>query len=139
MRSAVLVVLTALALASCVSPSAGPSAPGRPGGIEFGDLQRASQRSVASRFSGGIERRYRQGAPLSEVVADLRANRFTCAPGQPTRRGVAPSQICRRSLRDRGCVHTWQVHIFAALQSLTRTRALYDRACEGDGLLGGRD
>jgi hypothetical protein len=139
MRSAVLAVLTALALASCVSPSAGPTTPGRAAGIDFGDWQRASQRSVAARFSGGIERRYRQGAPLPEVVADLRVNRFACTPGQPTRRGVAPSQICRRSLRDRGCVHTWQVHIFASRQSLARARALYDRACEGDGLLGGRD
>ena len=136
MRRAILTALAALALACCASPSA-PVQPGRPGQIDLGDWRRASQRSVAARFSDAVARRYDQGRSISQISADLRSNQFACSTGEPSRRGVSPTQVCRRSERDRRCVHTWQVHLFATQQGGARTRALYDRACGDEGLLGG--
>jgi hypothetical protein len=129
--------LIALALASCASPTTVPAQPGRAGQIDLGDWRRASQRRVAAHFSEAVTRRYEQGGSIAQISADLRANQFACSAGAPSRRGVSPTQVCRRSLRDRECTHTWQVHLFARQQSVARTRALYDRSCGGDGLLGG--
>jgi len=137
MRRAILTALALVALAACVSPRAGPQQPARPGEIDLGDWRRASPRSTAQRFTSAIAQRYGQVRPIGQISADLRANQFSCAAGAPSAHGLSPTQVCRRSERDRRCVHTWQVHLFATRRGGTRTRALYDRACDDDGLLGG--
>lgn len=133
-----------LVLAACATPVSGPGpqAPTGSGGIpssriDLGDYRRAAANQVASRFSDGVTRRYAQGMMLSQVSADLRSNQFQCQAGGASDRGNPPAHVCRRVEREGGCEHTWQVHLFAEGQTLARTRAIYDRTCGDDGLLGG--
>ncbi|MEQ1617906.1 MAG: hypothetical protein ABL883_06135 [Terricaulis sp.] len=143
----VVFLLAACALASaCASvPSAGttpPSAsvriPSTP--IDLGDWRRAGASALIQHFEREIAARYTTGAPLSAVSADLGRNDFVCAENRDTAgRGNPPAQICRKAAALENCTHTWQVHLFNANggATLVRTRALYDRRCGGDGLLGG--
>ncbi len=135
-----------LALAACESlpiggamaPSGGPNIPS--GAIELGDWRGANAAAVAQSFEREVASRYRIGLALSAVNADLRGNSFTCAPHrEAVGRGDPPDQICRKTMSAENCTHTWQVHLYDASgnAALARTRALYDRRCGGDGLLGG--
>ena len=90
-------------------------------------------------FQQEIAHRYGAGLPLADVTADLRRAQFNCASNHDAHRGDPPAQICRKTVTEAGCTHTWQVHLFDAAGDarLVRTRGLYDRRCGGDGLLGG--
>lgn len=135
----------ALLLAACVTtPMGGPSAPGGASipsaPINLGDWRNASQAATLSAFERGVSSRYGAGLTLAAVNADLRRNDFNCgaAPAPESGgRGAPPAQVCRKTVTAEGCTHTWQVHMFDAAGALARTRALYDRRCGGDGLLGG--
>jgi len=143
MKNLITAMAAALALTACATGGAGPSpmtpsGAGRPtGALDLGDWRGSSQRAVADRFSATIAQRYAQGAPLTQATADLTSQRFSCAAGQASGRGAPPAQICRREIRQGDCAHTWQVHLYATQARLARTRALYDRTCGDDGLLGG--
>lgn len=133
-----------LALSACATAvPPGPSAPSGPSAIpstpiELGDWRRASVNAVASQFERNVSGRYGEGVALNAVAADLRRNEFNCGGGGGGR-GDPPEQICRHTVTQAGCTHTWQVHLFDAdgNDRLARTRALYDRRCGDDGLLGG--
>lgn len=133
-----------LALAACVTPVGAPSAPtgsGIPSSpISYGDWRRASAPATSEFFEHEIASRYRTGLALTVVNTDLRRNEFSCNANRDTGgRGDPPDLICRKTVAIEGCTHTWQVHIFDldGNGELARTRALYDRRCGGDGLLGG--
>lgn len=134
----------ALALAACATPAGVTGAPSV-GGIpntplNLGDWRRATASATSEAFSREVAARYRAGLTLAAVSGDLRRNDFTCANNRDTGgRGDPPDQICRKTVSIESCTHTWQVHLFAVDggAELARTRALYDRRCGGDGLLGG--
>lgn len=143
----VWVGLLALALSACVTPTSGPGAPSGPSNIpsapiDLGAWRTASESATLNSFQQLIMARYGAGLALSAVSGDLRRNEFSCGAA-PTRtedgRGDPPAQVCRRTVTNSGCTHTWQVHLFDAGGNgrLARTRPLYDRRCGGDGLLGG--
>lgn len=143
MKQLPLLVFAALCLSACATVTpAGPSAPSGPPSIpstplDLGDWRRASASAVIGSFERTVSARYGQGVALSAVTADLRGNDFNCSGGGGGR-GDPPDQICRRTETASGCTHTWQVHLFDQDDSrLARTRALYDRRCGDDGLLGG--
>lgn len=138
--------LAALALAACATPVGGVSTPTGSStipssSINLGDWRNASESATLSAFERGVTSRYGAGTGLGAVAADLRRNQFNCgaAPPLDEGRGAPPAQVCRRTVTQAGCTHTWQVHLFDAGGDalLARTRALYDRRCGGDGLLGG--
>lgn len=138
--------LAALALAaSCATlPPPGAEAPTGDAripsaAIELGDYRNANAGAVLSQFERTIASRYGEGMSLSTVAADLRRNDFNCAAVTPGERGDPPNQVCRRTVTADACTYTWQVHLFDAGNNarLSRTRALYDRRCGADGLLGG--
>lgn len=130
-----------LALSACatmpvVSPPAGPAVPSAP--LNLGDWRRASAANVLRGFEQEVAARYRAGLAMSAAGADLRRNDFDCAAHRDNGgRGDPPDQICRRTVTAEGCTHTWQVHLYDDAGALARTRALYDRRCDGEGLLGG--
>jgi len=138
-------VAAGLALAACATmPVSGPSTPTGPAAIpsaplDLGDWRRASASSTMQHFESTVRGRYGVGLTLASVTADLRRQEFSCAPPQRDGRGDPPAQVCRRAESASGCTHTWQVHLFDEGDNarLARTRALYDRSCAGDGLLGG--
>jgi hypothetical protein len=109
-----------------------PTAP-----LELGDLSTGAL-AIERRFSNVVANRYPAGAALPAIEADLRRSGFACAP-PASRRGDPPAKACRRMVRAQGCGHTFQVHLFDQGRNgrLARVRALYDRQCGGDGLLGG--
>lgn len=142
-KSFALLAAAGVALAACATAPLSPSAPSGPPAIptsalDLGDYRRANETAVIEAFNGTVTRRYGAGLELTAVVGDLRRNQFTCAAGQAGR-GDPPAQICRRTLTESGCTHTWQVHLYdeAGNAELARTRSLYDKRCGGDGLLGG--
>jgi len=151
MRNLAVTTGLTLALAACASvptlPSSGGGAPpataspratGMPTApLDLGDLS-ANALAVERRFSNAVANRYPSGAALPAIEADLRRSGFACAP-PASRRGDPPAQACRRAVRAQGCSHTFQVHLFDQSRDnrLARVRALYDRQCGGDGLLGG--
>jgi hypothetical protein len=135
-----------LAVSACVTvpvsgggaPTSGPSIPSTP--IDLGDWRRATPGASSQFFEREINERYRVGMALTMVSSDLRRNDFNCTGNRDTSgRGDPPDQICRKTVTSEGCTHTWQVHLFDANGDslLARTRALYDRRCGNDGLLGG--
>ncbi len=137
-----LALVAALLVSACETLPAGttgPAArlPSTP--LELGDWRRANAGAVTQHFERQVASRYAVGAPLAAVSADLRRNDFSCAVNRDSAgRGDPPDQICRRSVSADTCTHTWQVHLFdAAGGGLGRARALYDRSCGADGLLGG--
>lgn len=115
-------------------PSSIPSAP-----LSLGDYRGGSAASVLSGFERAVAERYGEGQTISAVTADLRRNDFNCAASAASDRGDPPAQVCRHTVTQSGCTHTWQVHLFDADNNarLARARALYDRRCGNDGLLGG--
>lgn len=150
-RTLAAAALVALA-AGCVSvnypqaPTPGappPSAPSETspnlptGQIDLGDYRRNDEQGVLNRFSREVSRRYAAGLALSAATQDLRANQFACA-APADRRGEAPAQECRREIREAGCTHSWEVHLFGgAGAAVSRTGAFYDRLCNtNSGLLG---
>ena len=144
MRRLLSVVGLSLALAACVTPTSGPTAPvgaGIPSSpISYGDWRNATVAATTQFFEHEISSRYRAGLTLATVNSDLRRNDFTCANNRDVGgRGDPPDQICRKTVTLQGCTHTWQVHLYDADGNgeLARSRALYDRRCGSDGLLGG--
>ncbi|MGE0046081.1 MAG: hypothetical protein AB7J28_07175 [Hyphomonadaceae bacterium] len=131
---ATLLALSACATNASYTPRGGPG--GAPAQLDLGDWRRANPSATLSQFSNIVTRRYAAGSPMSEALRDLRANDFSCTTPPRSTRGEPPAQICRRALEANGCTHTWQVHLYGG-ETLTRPRGLYDRACGGDGLLGG--
>jgi hypothetical protein len=112
------------------------------GPIELYDYRRGSEANVAQFFARGIERRYAVGLGLPVALADLRASQFACAASATGRGGDPPDQVCRRTITENDCTHTWQVHLWddapGAAQKVSRVRGLHDRRCKADdGLLGG--
>ncbi len=108
--------------------------------INLGDWHRAAPTAVAQHFEREVAGRYAAGLDLGAVSADLRRNDFTCAANRDSAgRGDPPDQICRKTVTVDGCTHTWQVHLRDTEGNgvLARSRAIYDRRCGGDGLLGG--
>lgn len=137
----------ALSVAACATPIAGMSTPSGPAQIpsaplELGNWRASSEGATQSAFQRSINSRYAAGAAITAVAADLRRNRFSCAPPAPDladNRAVPPVQVCRRTQTVQSCTHTWQVHLFDNMSDrrLARTRSLYDRRCGDNGLLGG--
>ncbi len=146
MKPASLLAVAALGLSACATlPVGGTTTPSGAATIpatalNLGDWRRASANSMIQHLEREVGGRYGMGLALTLVSADLRRNDFTCAPNREAAgRGDPADQICRKTVTAEGCTHTWQVHLFDANgnAALTRTRALYDRRCGGDGLLGG--
>jgi hypothetical protein len=146
-RSALILGALAVALAACetiptssVATPSGPAAiPSTP--LDLGDWRRATAEATLAQFQQTVSSRYGAGLPISAVTADLRGNDFNCAAPRASTdgRGDPPAQVCRKTVSISGCTHTWQAHLFDANNDarLARARALYDRRCGGDGLLGG--
>lgn len=144
MRRAIPIAVLAL-LVGCETIPTDVSAPSPAANIssaplDLGDWRRASVSTMAQHFEREIAGRYQIGLPLTAVSSDLRRNEFACAENRDSAgRGDPPDQICRKAVAAENCTHTWQVHLYDAdaNNALARTRALYDRRCGGDGLLGG--
>ncbi|MGE0743051.1 MAG: hypothetical protein AB7O98_17070 [Hyphomonadaceae bacterium] len=133
-----------LALSACVTVPAGVQTPSGPptiptAPIDLGNWRAATEAATLQGFERTVTDRYAVGLPITAVSADLRRNEFNCADAPRAERGTPPAQVCRRTVTNSGCTHTWQVHLFdeGGSDRLARTRALYDRRCGGDGLLGG--
>ena len=130
------------ALAACETMPTSRTAPAAPaplvGELDLGSSWRTqTQAQTLDLFSRAVAQRYAQGTPAPRAVGDLQHAAFTCAENHDaTGRGAPPDEICRRTEVANGCTHTWQVHLFGAT-ALTRARALYDRRCGADALLGG--
>lgn len=135
----------ALLLSACASAGVGgvsaplgtaaiPSAP-----VDLGPWRDASAAQTLSAFRQVITHRYGAGVAINAVSGDLRRNSFNCASAAAGERGAPPVQVCRRTITSNGCTHTWQVHLFDTRgdRRLAQTRALYDRRCGSEGLLGG--
>lgn len=142
-RFAAAALLT-VALAACETPGGGPAAPPPPmalppGALDLGDYRTANEAATLQAFQQSASARYLAGVRLIAAVADLDDQDFNCvdAPEQDNGRGDPPAQVCRRTITQSNCTHTWQVHLYADASVLTRTRALYDRRCGNEGLLGG--
>ncbi|WP_395644718.1 hypothetical protein [Terricaulis sp.] len=138
------ILSAAILLAACatapVDDAGAPAAAGIPSApIELGDWRSASEAETSAAFEQQVGARYARGVAISAVRADLRRNDFACAPNTtPSNgRGDPPNQICRKSATAGNCTHTWQVHLFETGDALARARAIYDRRCGADGLLGG--
>lgn len=119
-------------------PAASASAPAGP--LDLGDWQHATAAIELSTFEQTIAGRYAAGLAISAATTDLQHNQFTCAPNHDTsNRGEPPAQICRKTVTQAGCTHTWQVHLFDTHGDahIARSRGLYDRRCGNEGLLGG--
>jgi hypothetical protein len=143
MRYAAIALSFALLVSACETTSGGgaPSTPENAGGaLDLGDWRHATAADTLSQFQTTIAARYSAGSSLSAAAADLRRNGFTCAANNDsTGRGTPPAQICRRTVTAENCTGTWQVHLFETSNDgrIARTRALYDRRCGNEGLLGG--
>jgi hypothetical protein len=145
MRPRLIAAAAGLLLAACAAmpPAATPTEPGAvaiaPGPLDLGgEWRRASVGDVASRFERSVTARYGAGLTITQASGDLRANAFRCSAPQESDRGAPPDQVCSHTETAGDCTHTWQVHLFKGdNDALARTRALYDRRCGGDGLLGG--
>jgi len=141
------VALASMALAGCETTAVGAkpetsaavtSAPAGP--IELGDWQHAAPAAELTQFQQLVAARYGAGLALTAASQDLQHNQFACAPNHDTgRQGDPPVEICRKTVTQAGCTHTWQVHLFDTHGDarLRNARALYDRRCGNDGLLGG--
>jgi hypothetical protein len=132
----------ALSLAACATaPMSGPAPAAHPipaTPIDFGDWRHASAAATLRQFQSAVEARYPSGVAIAAAVADLRRTSFNCGgAGDRGGRGNPPAQICRRTVTAGDCTGTWQVHLFGDDGRLAHARALFDRRCGGDGLLGG--
>ena len=142
MKYAMLALGLALVASGCetVSESA-PSAASAPvNALDFGDWRNAAPAATLAQFESAIASRYAVGSSVSDAAADLRRNDFTCAANNDTSgRGDPPAQICRKTVTADTCTGTWQVHLFDARGDgrIARARALFDKRCGREGLLGG--
>ena len=142
-----IIIAFALALAACETiPVSGTATPSGPTAIpssplDLGSWRSANEAATLSAFQENVTSRYGEGLAIAAVSQDLRRQEFNCgaAPPQDRGRGDPPAQVCRKTVTNSGCTHTWQVHVFdeGGNGQLARTRGLYDRRCGGDGLLGG--
>lgn len=139
-------LFAALLLSACETmPAAAPPAPEASaqlaGELDLGDWRRANEAATLTSFQQNVANRYAAGLSIAAAAADLQRNGFTCgaAPPLDEGRGSPPAQVCRRTLTENNCTHTWQVHLFDQNGDarLAQTRGLYDRRCGNDGLLGG--
>jgi hypothetical protein len=144
MRYPALVLSLALLVSACETMSGIVGAPGGAenvgGALDLGDWRHATAANTLSQFQSTIAARYGAGSSLSAAAADLRRNDFACAEdNDSTGRGAPPRQICRRTVTAENCTGTWQVHLFDTNGDgrIARARALYDRRCGNEGLLGG--
>jgi hypothetical protein len=139
MRHAAVVLALALFVAGCGTLSEGVSGSGAPAGpIALGDWTHAPPAEILAQFESAVSARYAAGSSLSAAAADLRRNDFNCAANVDTGgRGSPPAQICRKTVTADNCTGTWQVHLFDAHDAIARVRALFDRRCGREGLLGG--
>jgi hypothetical protein len=141
-RWGALIVAAALLSACVTTPISGTTGASGAGAIpstplNLGDWRRATPNVIMQHFEREVSARYALGQRVSAISEDLRRAEFACASNRDTSgRGDPPNQICRRTVTVEGCTHTWQVHLYGD-NALTRSRALYDRRCGGDGLLGG--
>jgi hypothetical protein len=116
-----------------------PTGEGRPTGpIALGDYDKDKPDDVRRDFAGDIIRRYAVGAPLRTATADLAANKFECAKST-INAPDPPAQICRRQIKTGDCVNVWSAYLYDTKgdAKIARVRALYDRRCAADPLLGG--
>jgi hypothetical protein len=144
MKSAALALSFALLVSACETMS---GVEGTQGGAEnvgsafdLGDWRHAAPADTLSQFQTTITARYSAGSSLSAAAADLRRNDFNCAAdNDATGRGTPPVQICRKTVTAENCTGTWQVHLFDTNGDgrIAHARALYDRRCGAEGLLGG--
>jgi len=144
MRHALLALSLALLAAACETTSGGSesSSPAQSPGdsLDLGDWRHAAAAATQSQFQSTVSARYGAGSPVSAAVADLRLGEFTCAENvDTTRRGTPPAEICRKTVTAENCTGTWQVHLFDTHGDarIARARALFDRRCGNEGLLGG--
>src|SRR5689334_6391985 len=144
MRHVLLALSLALLAAACETTAGGGESSGTtqsPGGsLDLGDWRHAPAAATLSQFQSTVGARYSVGSPVSAAVADLRRNDFTCAENSDTTgRGTPPAEICRKTVTAENCTGTWQVHLFDAHGDthIARARALFDRRCGNEGLLGG--
>lgn len=142
MKYAAVALMLTLSLAGCETTSGGVSsgAAAPASAISFGDWSQAPTATTLAQFESTIAARYTAGSSLSDAAADLRRNEFTCAANiDTTGRGNPPSQICRKTVTADACTGTWQVHLFDTHGDgrIARARALFDRRCGREGLLGG--
>jgi hypothetical protein len=145
MKRIAAVALMTFALAACETTGVGPAAPPpvaiAAGELDLGDYRGASEAATLQAFQQNAAVRYAAGVHLDAAMADLSSQQFNCsdAPEQDNGRGDPPVQVCRRTLTQNNCTHTWQVHLYdnSGDGVLTRTRGLYDRRCGNEGLLGG--
>lgn len=142
-RLAAAAILT-FALAACETTGvveAPPAAVIPAGDLDLGDYANASEAATLQAFQQNAMARYAPGARLEAATSDLSRQHFSCtdAPEQDNGRGDPPAQVCRRTVTQNNCTHTWQVHLYDAAGEgvLQRTRGLYDRRCGNEGLLGG--
>jgi len=143
MRHALLALSLALLAAACETTSGAESsspAQSSGGSFDLGDWRHATAAATLSQFQSTVSARYGAGSPVSTAVADLRRSEFTCAENvDTTRRGAPPAEICRKTVTAENCTGTWQVHLFDTHGDarVARARALFDRRCGNEGLLGG--
>lgn len=144
MRYAAIALGLALLVSACETTSgvegATSGAANAGGGFDLGDWRNATAAATLSQFQSTVSARYAVSSPLSAATADLRRNDFNCAQNtDSTHRGTPPTQICRKTVTADNCTGTWQVHLFDTNGDgrIARARALFDRRCGNEGLLGG--
>lgn len=145
--AAAIVACASAALSGCVTegmttPGATPppTAALPAGPIDLGDWQNTAPAAELTQFEQLVGQRYGAGLAVATATGDLQHNEFACAANHDTsRQGDPPVEICRKTVTRAGCTHTWQVHLFDTNGDarLRNARALYDRRCGNDGLLGG--
>lgn len=142
MKYAMLALGLALLVSGCETMSqSAPSAAGAPStALDLGDWRNAAPAATLTQFESAVASRYAAGSSVSDAAADLRRNDFTCAANNDTSgRGDPPAQICRKTVTADTCTGTWQVHLFDTSGDgrIARARALFDKRCGREGLLGG--
>ena len=142
MKYAMLALALAVAASGCetMSQSAPSAASASFGALDFGDWRNAAPAATLAQFESAVAGRYAAGSSVSDAAADLRRNDFTCAANNDTSgRGDPPAQICRKTVTADTCTGTWQVHLFDTRGDghIVRARALFDKRCGREGLLGG--
>ena len=142
MRYAILGVALAVLVSACETMSQAVSGGSPPPAAAFdpGDWSHAPAADTQTQFQTLITARYAAGSSLSDAAAELRRNAFACAANNDTTgRGEPPTQICRKTVNANNCTGTWQVHLFDTHGDghITRARALFDKRCGREGLLGG--
>jgi hypothetical protein len=145
MKYAAPLFAAVLLLSACetIPASAPPAEAGvaLDGDLDLGDWRAGDQATTQAAFEQNASGRYRVGLTLASATADLRRSEFNCGDAPPLDeqgRGDPPAQVCRRTITQNGCTHTWQVHLFGGDDAnVSRTRGLYDRRCGNEGLLGG--